>query len=320
MKVLITGITGMVGSHLAEYLNREHPEVEVFGVVRPRSDVRFLADARVALLRGDLTDLGSLIRILATVGPDLVFHLGAQSFVPASFAAPGATMEANVQGTTNLLEACVLFPREQWPKVHICSSSEVYGQVEPDEVPITETQPFRPASPYAVSKAAADLLARQYFLTHGLHTVTTRMFTHTGPRRGRVFAEGAFASQIAAVERGALPNPIRVGNLDSIRTIADVRDAVRAYWLLMEKAPAGSAWNIGGDETMTVGEVLERLKKLARVPIEHEVHPSLLRASDVTRQIPDSRPFRELTGWKPTYTVDQTLSDLLDYYRQNPDR
>lgn len=315
MKVLITGITGMVGSHLAEYLLAEHPDVEVHGIVRWRSPLDNIAhlQGRVHLHLAELRDLHSLVTLFRELRPERIFHLAAQSYVPSSFGAPADTLHTNVIGTANLLDAVRLAGID--PRIHICSSSEVYGQVTPEEVPIRESNPFRPASPYAVSKVGEDMLALQYFLSYGLKTVRTRMFTHTGPRRGPVFAESAFALQIAEIEAGLRANPVRVGNLDSIRTLADVRDTVKAYWLLLEHCPAGEVYNIGGTETMTVGDVLRILASKARCPITHEVDPALLRPSDVTLQIPDMSRFQAATGWKPTIPVEQTLQDLLDDHR-----
>ena len=316
MKVLITGITGMVGSHLADYILDHHPEAEVHGLIRWRSPLDNISHilGRITTHQGDLRDLNSLILVLRQVQPDWIFHLAAQSYVPVSFQAPADTLATNAIGTTNLMDAVRVVGID--PLIHICSSSEVYGQVEPDEVPINETNAFRPASPYAVSKASADLMARQYFLSYGLRTIRTRMFTHTGPRRGDVFAESSFAKQIAEIEAGSRSNPVKVGNLASIRTVADVRDAVRAYWLLLERCPPGEVYNIGGNETMTIGDILETLKGLATCPITHEVDPELLRPSDVTRQIPDVSKFHEATGWSPEIPVATTLSDLLDYHRR----
>lgn len=315
MKILITGITGMVGSHLADYVLSHHRDVEVHGLVRwrsPRDNIRrHLKD--IHLHNGDLRDLNSLIEVIGRTRPDRIFHLGAQSYVTVSFTAPADTLATNVIGTVNLLDAVRRTGLE--PRIHICSSSEVYGQVSEDEVPITETNPLRPASPYAVSKVGEDLLAQQYFFSYGLDVVRTRMFTHTGPRRGEVFAEGAFAKQIAEIEAGLSTNPVRVGNLDSVRTFADVRDAVRAYWMLLEKCPAGEVYNIGGERTMTVGEMLEMMKGMASCPIEHVVDPDLLRPSDVTLQIPDTGKFRTATGWKPEIPLEKTFAELLDFYR-----
>jgi GDP-mannose 4,6-dehydratase len=315
MNVLITGITGMVGSHLAEYILNTFPGVTVHGSVRWRSPLDNIKqiEGRVHLHQADLRDLNSLVLLLKKSRPDRIFHLAAQSYVDASFVAPADTLATNVIGTTNLLDAVRIVELD--PLIHICSSSEVYGQVQQDETPIRETNPLRPASPYAVSKVGEDMIAFQYFRSYGVKTIRTRMFTHTGPRRGDVFAESAFAKQIAAIEAGIQENPLRVGNLNSVRTIADVRDAVKAYWLLLERCVPGEVYNIGGSKTMTVGTILEILKGLSTARIEHEVHPALLRPSDVTLQIPDVSRFQALTGWKTEISVEQTLSDLLDYHR-----
>jgi len=315
MKVLITGITGMVGSHLADYILANQPGVEVHGLIRWRSpldNVQHIHE-KISLHQADLRDLNSLIVLLDKVKPDWIFHLAAQSYVTVSFTAPADTLHTNIIGTTNLLDALRILKLD--PKIHICSSSEVYGQVTKEEFPIKETNPFRPASPYAVSKVGEDMIALQYFLSYNLKTVRTRMFTHTGARRGDVFAESAFAKQIAEIEAGVRSNPIKVGNLDSVRTFADVRDAVRAYWLLLEKCPPGEVYNIGGNRTMTVGEMLDILKGIAKCRIEHEVDLALLRPSDVTLQIPDTSKFRKATGWEPEIPLDVTLRDLLDYHR-----
>ena len=315
MIVLITGITGMVGSHLADYILDNHPSVEVHGLIRWRSPLDNIREiqSKVVLHYAELRDLNSIIILLSEIKPDWIFHLAAQSYVSSSFNAPVDTIHTNVIGTTNLLDAVRITKID--PKIHICSSSEVYGQVIKDEIPIKETNPFRPASPYAVSKVGEDMVALQYFLSYGIKTIRTRMFTHSGPRRGDVFAESAFAKQIAEVEAGLRSNPIKVGNLNSIRTFADVRDAVRAYWLLLEKCPPGEVYNIGGDRTMRIAEMLEILKSMARCKIEHQVDPSLERPSDVTLQIPDISKFQRATGWKPEIPLEITLQDLLDYHR-----
>jgi GDPmannose 4,6-dehydratase/GDP-4-dehydro-6-deoxy-D-mannose reductase len=315
MKVLITGITGMVGSHLAEYFLSSFPEIEVHGLVRWRSPLRNIQKIlpRIRLHQGDLRDLNSLVLLLREVRPDRIHHLAAQSYVDMSFVAPADTLNSNIIGTVNLMDAVRIVGIS--PRIHICSSSEVYGQVLPDEVPIKESTPLRPASPYAVSKVGEDMIAFQYGLSYRLDLVRTRMFTHTGPRRGDVFAESSFARQIAEIELNRQNGPVRVGNLDSVRTLADVRDAVRAYKLLLDKCPGGEVYNIGGNETMTVGDILKTLKSLARVPIEHVVDPARLRPSDVTLQIPDTSKFHSATGWQPQIPARQTLSDLLDYQR-----
>lgn len=322
MKALITGTTGFVGSHLVDYIMANHPEVEIFGIKRWRSPMDNLSHIKgnMALYDADLRDLVSLISMIKEIKPDVVFHLAAQSYVPYSYVAPVDTLTTNVIGTANLLEAVRLIGID--PLIHICSSSEVYGQVKPDEVPIRETNPFRPASPYAVSKIAEDMLGLQYFLAYGMKTVRTRMFTHTGPRRGEVFATSNFAKQIALIEVGKQAPVIYVGNLDSVRTFADVRDAVKAYWLLSEKffegrIPAGEVYNIGGNTTMTIGEMLERLLSLSSFKdITIEVDKARLRPVDVTLQIPCCDKFKEATGWEPQIPFVQTLYDLLQFWRE----
>ena len=317
MRILITGVTGMVGSHLVDHVLANYADVEVHGLMRWRSPIDNIRHAidRISVHLADLNDLGSLIRLLETVQPDRIFHLAAQSYVTTSFTAPVDTLRTNVIGTSNLLEAVRLSGVEA--RIHICSSSEVYGQVIEADLPIRETMPFRPASPYAVSKVGEDMIAYQYGLSFGLHVLRTRMFTHTGPRRGAVFAESAFARQIARIEVGLQSEPVRVGNLDSVRTYADVRDAVRAYWLLLEKCPPGEVYNIGGTRTVTIGDILEILKSMALVPVEHVVDPDLLRPSDVTLQVPDISRFQKATGWTPEIELEQTLGDLLNYHRQS---
>lgn len=319
MRVLITGITGFVGSHLADYVLANHPKVEICGLVRWRSPMDNLVHIppdKIKLCYGDLNDLGSLIRTLGEARPEIIFHLAAQSYVKTSFEAPVDTLQTNVIGTTNLLEAVRFTPIN--PVIHICSSSEVYGQVREDEVPIKEDCPFRPASPYAVSKVAEDMIAFQYWLSYGVKTIRTRMFTHTGPRRGKVFASSAFARQIALIEKKKQEPVLRVGNLDSVRTFSDVRDAVRAYWLLVNKCKPGEVYNVGGNRTMKIGEMLDLLLDFSPIKgkVKIEVDPQLLRPSDVTLQIPDSSKFKRETGWEVEIPFEQTLKDMLNYWRE----
>ncbi len=319
-KVLITGITGFVGSHLAEYILKVNKSIKIYGIVRwrsPKSNISGILDY-INLCYGDLEDYSSLEKILATVKPDVIFHLAAQSYVDFSFVSPISTLQTNIIGTANLLESIkTLKLQERYdPIIHICSSSEVYGQVKEDEIPIKETNPLRPASPYAVSKVGEDMLALQYFTSWGIKTIRTRMFTHEGPRRGEVFAPSNFAKQIAAIEIGKQKPEVNVGNLNSVRTFMDVRDAVEAYWLLVNKCTPGDVYNIGGKETMTVGVMLEKLIKMSnKRKIKITVDPSRLRPSDVTLQIPSVEKFVQKTGWKPKYKFDDTLGDLLNYWR-----
>ena len=317
MRVLITGITGFVGSHLVDYILANHPQTEIHGIKRwrsPKDNIRHVLD-KVKLCDCDLRDLGSLIRVFGDVKPDVIFHLAAQSFVPTSYNAPADTLDTNVIGTCNLLEAVRILKLD--PVIHICSSSEVYGQVKPDDLPIRETCPLRPVSPYAVSKVGEDMLAFMYWQAYKLRTIRTRMFTHSGARRGEVFVDSWFALQVARIEAGLQEPVVRVGNLQSVRTFADVRDTVRAYWLLAEKCPPGEVYNIGGDITMTISEMLDLLLGMTNFKgkIVVQQDPALIRPADVTLQIPSSEKFKAATGWKPEIPYRQTLLDMLNYWR-----
>ncbi|MFC2059488.1 GDP-mannose 4,6-dehydratase [Chloroflexota bacterium] len=327
MRVLITGLTGFVGSHLADLIIDNYPETRIFGLKRWRSPLENIEHIKekLTLYDSDLRDLSSLITLLREIDPEVIFHLAAQSYVPVSYIAPIDTLMTNVIGTANLLEAVRLANID--PLLHICSSSEVYGQVKPDEVPIKETNPLRPASPYAVSKVGEDMLGLQYFIAYGLKTVRTRMFTHTGPRRGDVFVCSNFARQIASIEAGLQEPTVHVGNLDSIRTFTDVRDAVKAYWLLTRKyfegkVKAGEVYNIGGTTTMKVGEMLDKLLDISEVKgkVTISVDKARLRPADVTLQIPSTDKFKADTGWEPVIPFEQTLQDLLDYWRDKLDQ
>ena len=336
MKALITGVTGMVGSHLCDFL-LEHTDWDIHGVCRWRSPLENvehllpLANRKERLFfsYADLNDEMSLVRTVRDVRPDYVFHLAAQSYPLTSFNAPIDTLNTNILGTCRLLEALRLAMEENasyHPVIHVCASSEVFGKIPPEKKPETgihEECPFHPASPYAISKAGTDLLGRYYAEAYGMTVMTTRMFTHTGPRRGDVFHESTFAKQIAMIERGMLEPVVRVGNLDSLRTYADVRDAVRAYYLLLTVNPIpGAYYNIGGTHTCTVGDTLRTLISMssARDKIRVETDPERLRPVDADLQVPDCRKFMDHTGWKPEIPYEQTMEDLLDYWRRRLDR
>ena len=322
MNVLITGITGFVGSHLAEYILTNHPEVAVHGLKRwrsPKDNIRGIFD-KIQLHDGDLRDLSSMVGVLQATEPDIVFHLAAQSFVTTSYSAPIDTLDCNISGTANLLEAIRICGMN--PVIHICSSSEVYGQVAKEDLPIREECPLRPVSPYAVSKVGEDMLGYMYWQAYGIKTIRTRMFTHSGPRRGEVFVDSFFSLQVARIEKGMQEPVIRVGNLDSVRTFADVRDTVRAYWLLAQKCQHGEVYNIGGDVTMTIREMLDMLLGMTsyKGKIEVRVDPALIRPADVTLQIPCADKFKSETGWTAAIPYEQTLRDMLDYWRHEIER
>jgi GDP-mannose 4,6-dehydratase len=320
-KVLITGITGMVGSHMADFLL---DKAEVIGLKRwrsPEDNIQGLSpsieDIKVKLFNGDLKDLSSMLALIINQKPDIIYHFAAQSYVPISYTMPNETLQDNILGTLNLLEAVRLAGIK--PKIIIASSSEVYGQVTEKDIPITEDCPFRPVSPYAVSKVGEDMLGYQYFKSYGMDIVRTRLFTHTGPRRGWCFVESLFAFQIAMVEAGKQSCVYNHGSeesLKSVRTWLDVRDAVKAYWMCKD-CPPGEVYNIGGDKTMTVGEMLKHLLSLSTVKnIPIVTDGKWLRPSDVTLQIPDTSKFRKQTGWAPEIPFEKTMLDLLNYWRE----
>lgn len=323
-RALITGITGMVGSHLADYLIA-NTDWEIYGLCRWRSPLDNIAHLlpqinrkeRIHLVYGDLRDSDSINEAVRTSQPDYVFHLAAQSYPKTSFTAPLDTYETNIQGTSRVLEALKQYKKDA--VIHICASSEVFGRVPKEKLPINEECSFHPASPYAISKVGTDLVGRFYAEAYTMTVMTTRMFTHTGPRRGDVFAESTFAKQIAMIEHGQIPPVIKVGNLDSLRTFADVRDAVRAYYMLVTVKPtAGAYYNIGGTYTCSVRDMLNHLISLSTKAkeIKVEIDPDRLRPIDADLQVPDTKKFETHTGWKPEITFEKTMQDLLDYWRE----
>jgi len=320
---LITGITGMVGSHLADHLIA-NTDWDVVGMCRWRSPLENLENLvpminrreRIRILYGDLRDTLAVQDVVRQAKPDYVFHLAAQSYPRTSFESPLDTFDTNIQGTVRVLDAL----RQYVPKavIHVCASSEVFGRVPKEKIPIDEECSFHPASPYAISKVGTDLVGRYYAEAYDMTIMTTRMFTHTGPRRGDVFAESTFAKQIALIEADLIPPVIKVGNLDSLRTIADVRDAVRAYHMLVTVNPvAGAYYNIGGTHSCTVGDILNTLlsKSHRKDDIRVETDPERLRPIDADLQVPDIRKFSEHTGWSPAISFEQTMHDLLNYWR-----
>ena len=322
-KALITGITGMVGSHMYDFLFK-NTDWELHGLLRWRSPLdnirhtlsNFNDKKRSYLHYGDLNDSLSIDNVIKSVKPKYIFHLAAQSFPRVSFDAPIETYNTNINGTQNLLDSVKKFCPESI--VHVCSSSEVFGRVPKEFIPINEEVKFHPASPYAISKCGTDLIGRYFGEAFNICTIVTRMFTHTGPRRGDVFAESTFAKQIALAEAGFIEPIVKVGNLDSLRTIADVRDAVRAYHMAVTINPKpGSYFNIGGNYSTTIRELLDDLIALSTCKdIKIEIDPERLRPIDADLQVPDIRKFKNHTGWEPEIPYKKTLEDLLNYWRE----
>jgi GDP-4-dehydro-6-deoxy-D-mannose reductase len=313
-RVLVTGVTGFAGSHLVDYM-LERGDCDVVGIQRWRSrteNIEHFAD-RITLLECDLRDASSTRDTLEKVRPDWIFHLAAQSFVPTSWTAPTESLTTNIIGQINLFEAVRKLGMHC--RIQLACSSEEYGLVLPDELPIQETNPLRPLSPYAVSKVGQDLLGYQYWKSWKLDCVRTRGFNHEGPRRGPVFVASDFAKQIADIEKGRREAVISVGNLEAKRDFTDVRDMVRAYWLALEKCEPGEVYNICTGSAWTIRKVLDQLLSMTKSKIEVRQDPARLRPSDVPVLIGDNSKFVKATGWQPVIPFEQTLRDMLEYWR-----
>jgi len=312
MRVLITGVAGFVGGHVVGFLRDQHPEAAIVGLDnRPAARARSLG---IEIVQADLEDAASVRSALARVRPDRVIHLAAQSSPQRSWEDPAGTLRTNVLGMLHLLEA--VRAGAAAPRILAVGSADEYGLVQPDALPLREDAPLRPVSPYAVSKVAQGYLALQYALSPGLHVVRTRTFHHTGPRRGESFAESSFARQLAEIEAGQRPPRLEVGNLEVVRDFTDVRDVVRAYWLLLDRGVPGEVYNVCSGRGVRLGDLLERLIALSELRVEVHVDASRLRPADVPALIGDPGRLRAATGWEPTIPLERTLADLLDYWRE----
>jgi len=313
-RVLVTGVTGFAGSHLVDFLLAQGG-YDIYGIQRWRSRTENIEHfaGRITLLECDLRDATSTRDTLERVRPDWIFHLAAQSFVPTSWIAPTESLTTNVLAQVNIFEAV----RHMGLKcrIQLACSSEEYGMVYPDEVPIRETNPLRPLSPYAVSKVAQDMLGYQYWMSFKVDSVRTRGFNHEGPRRGPVFVASDFAKQIADIEKGVKPPVLSVGNLQARRDFTDVRDMVRAYVLALEKCEPGEVYNICSGKAWTIQALLDYLLTLTKVKIDVREDPARLRPSDVPILLGDNSKFVKATGWQPTIPFEQTLRDMLDHWR-----
>jgi GDP-4-dehydro-6-deoxy-D-mannose reductase len=315
MRLLITGITGFVGSYLAEHALKMGAEVS--GSIRWRSRMDNIEGIRenLRLIESDLRDASSVRALLSQVRPDWIFHMAAQSFVHASFNAPAESFQTNILCQVNLLEA--LRAERLSPRILVIGSSEEYGYALDHELPITEANPLRPLSPYAVSKVAQDLMGYQYWRSYGLPIVRARAFNHEGPRRGEVFASSNFAKQIVEIETGLREPVIYVGNLDARRDYSDVRDIVRGYWLLLERGEPGEVYNLCSERSWAIQEVLDFLLRHAMVSgIAVKEDPARLRPSDVPNLLGDASKIRKALGWQPEIPFERTLLDTLEYWRR----
>jgi len=319
MRILITGITGFVGSWLAEYCLAQ-PDTQVYGTVLSHhlgdeiNRIKHI-EGKIKLLECNLINRIATARVLQEVKPDRIFHLAGQSFVKVSWDSPEDTIFNNIMAELNIFEACRNLGIN--PVIQIAGSSEEYGLVLENELPIKETNPLRPLSPYAVSKIGQEMLAYQYYKSYGLKTVLTRAFNHEGPRRGDQFVTSTFAKQIAKIEKGKQEPRVLVGNLQAKRDYTDVRDVVRAYWLATEKCEFGKPYNICSGKTWKIEKVLEfLLSKSTNKDIKVAEDPSRMRPSDVLILEGDYSEFNKATGWNPQIPFEKTLEDLLNYWRK----
>ena len=315
MRVLITGIGGFAGSHLAEYC-LARSDHQVFGLVRSPANpghARELLERGVQLIGGDIRSASQVEQAVTAARPDLVFHLAGQAFVPQSFEDPNGTLMDNAGGQLNLIQALLRHAKDA--KLLVVGSCLEYGLVRPDENPVDERVPLRPADPYAVSKVTQDMMGYQYFASNDMQIVRVRPFNHTGPRQREDFVSSRFARQIAEVEAKQRTPELEVGNMSAVRDFTDVRDMVRAYYLAITKGVAGEVYNIGSGTGRRVDEVLRTLAAFSDIHFTIREDPSRLRPPDVPSLICNATRFRAQTGWEPQIPFERTMRDLLTYWR-----
>jgi len=313
VQALITGISGFVGSHLAEYL-LNNTKWRVAGTVYgPVDNVAHLKD-RLALYPAELSQPTVVRDLLQTTRPDCIFHLAAQPSPAVSRTDPWFTLENNIRVQLNILEAVARTGLAT--RVLVVGSGDEYGLVASDDLPIDEATPLRPTTSYAVSKVAQDYLGLQYFLSQGVAAVRVRPFNHVGPRQGKGFVAADFASQIAEIEAGLRSPEVVVGTLDVSRDFSDVRDIVRGYYLALTQGEPGEVYNLGSEREHTIRALLETLISLAKLDVRIVSDPERMRPSDVPRIVADCRKLRARTGWRAEIPFEQSLRDLLDYWRE----
>ena len=313
MRVLITGIAGFAGSHLADTCVARG--AEVWGLAHmpgPHPHLAHLGE-RVRLYTADITDMASVNAALAAIAPDWIFHLAAQAHVPTAWQDPANTIATNILGQLNV----ILAMQEHAPaaRLLVVSSSNVYGMVEESDLPVNESTPFRPADPYAVSKVGQEMLALQYWQSHGLHIVRVRPFNHIGPRQAPDFVIARFAQELAQMEAGLVPPNLKVGNMSAKRDFTDVRDMARAYWLALAKGSPGAVYTVGSGTARAIDEMLQVMLGLTRMDIQVKTDPALFRPSDLPVLQADPRAFQAKTGWRAAIPLEQTFEDTLNYWR-----
>lgn len=315
MRILITGVAGFVGSNLAEFILSNNPKYEIYGAVRWRSNKENIENIqnRLNLIECEIRDRSSVNYLIKEAKPDLIFHFAGQSSVFSSWHSPADTLNANSIGLINLLES--VRSEKLDPLILVAGSGEEYGFTLPSELPISETNPLRPLSPYAVSKVAQDMIGYQYFMNYNLKIIRTRAFNQSGPRRNDIFVESSIAKQIALIEKGRLKPILNVGNIEVSRDFSDVRDVVRGYVLALEKGIPGEVYNICQEKSISIREIINILLSFTDFKIEIKTDPSKLRPSDNPVIIGDCKKFRTATGWQPEIPINKTLQDILNFWR-----
>ncbi len=313
MRAFVTGSAGFVGRHLINYLLAE-TDLEIVGTIYRRHPQPPFHSPRVHLEQLDLRDEAAVAEIIARWSPDFIFHLAGQSYVPVSWQHPWPTFDQNVHTQINLFRA--VMAAKLPARMLVVGSGEEYGAIHPEDLPIHEETPLRPVSPYAVSKVAQDLLGWQYHRSHGLHTVRVRPFNHIGPGQNEMFVASSFAKQVAMIEAGLQEPVLRHGNLEAKRDFTDVRDTVRAYWMILNQGTVGDVYNVGSGRAVSIQQLLDLLLEMSKVPIRTEIDPDRMRPSDIPVIVCDARKLQQTTGWQPEIPLEQTLADILNDWRQ----
>lgn len=315
MNVLITGITGMIGSHLGEFLV-EKQNIDIFGLVRPESINKNISHLkrRIKISLGVIENGGTVYKLVKKARPEIIFHLAAQSSPFRSWQDPIGTFNTNVNGTINLLESVRKLQID--PVIFIACSSASYGYVKKDEMPILESRLLRPLSPYGVSKAACELLGMQYFENYKMRVVIGRFFNQIGPRQDPSYAVSSFCRQVVGIEKGVKDPIIKVGNLLTRRDFLDVRDGVRAIWVLANRGKYGEVYHICRGKAPTISEVLNLIISRSKIKVKVEVDKKLLRPSDEPILLGDNTKIKKDTEWEPKYSLSETIDEMLNYWRK----
>jgi GDP-4-dehydro-6-deoxy-D-mannose reductase len=316
-RVLITGVSGFVGSHLLDLLASKKAIYELYGIVRERSPLENISQNldSIKLINCDLINQSTVLNVVKEIEPDYIYHLAGESSVKLSWGGALSMVNNNIIASLNILEA-LRTENHKETRILLACSSEEYGLVSENDVPIKEDTPLRPVSPYAVSKATVDMFGFQYYLSYGIKVIRVRAFNHTGPRRAAIYALSNFSKQIAEIEKGEKEPKIHVGNLNAIRDYTDVRDVVRGYELAIERCEPGDVYNLCSSKGYKIGDLLRMLLNLAKCDIETVRDKSRTRPIDLPITVGDNSKFVKLTSWSPHISIERTLEDLLDYWRK----